>query len=99
MADDEVNRLLRIRGRVQGVGYRAFVYDQATRLGLRGWARNRRDGSVEVLVSGDRVVIDELIASLRRGPPGARVTELLETASTPDALFASNGGFDILPTL
>ena len=99
MSDDEVNRLLRIRGSVQGVGYRAFVHDQATRLGLRGWARNRRDGSVEVLVSGDRAVVDELIAWLRRGPPGARVAELLETAPTPDALFASSEEFDILPTL
>lgn len=99
MSDEEVIRLLRIRGRVQGVGYRAFVHDQATQLGLRGWARNRSDGSVEVLVSGDRAEVDELIARLRRGPPGARVTELLETAPTLDAIFASTDHFDILPTL
>jgi acylphosphatase len=99
MSGDEVIRLLRIRGRVQGVGYRAFVHDQATQLGLSGWARNRSDGSVEVLVSGNRTEVDELIALLRRGPPGARVTELVETTPTPDALFASGDGFDILPTL
>lgn len=98
MSDDQVIRLLKIRGRVQGVGYRAFVHDQAIQLGLSGWARNRSDGSVEVLVGGNRVEVEELITLLRRGPPGARVTELVETPSL-DALFASNDGFDILPTL
>jgi acylphosphatase len=98
MSGDEVIRFLKIRGRVQGVGYRAFVRDQATQLGLRGWARNRRDGSVEVLVNGERAVVDELIDWLRRGPPGARVAELLETAPASEGSSASSG-FDILPTL
>ncbi len=99
MSDDEIIRLLRIGGHVQGVGYRAFVQDQAARLGLRGWARNRSDGSVEVLASGDRALVDDFIALLRNGPPGARVTELLERAVALDALSGSTDGFDILPTL
>jgi acylphosphatase len=99
MSDEEVVRLLRISGRVQGVGYRAFVHDQATRLGLRGWARNRRDGSVEVLASGACAALDALISALRRGPTGAHVAELVEKAAAPDALASLNEGFDILPTL
>lgn len=99
MSDDALIRLIRVRGRVQRVGYRAFVHEQATRLGLRGWARNRNDGSVEVLVGGDHVVVEELIVLIRRGPLGARVTELVETATTPDALSSLSNGFDILPTV
>jgi acylphosphatase len=98
MSDDEVIRLLRIRGRVQGVGYRAFVHAQATRLGLHGWARNRSDGSVEVLVEGQRDALEALTRSLRRGPPGARVAELVEREASPDALAGSSDSFDILPT-
>ena len=98
MPDDKAVRLLRIHGRVQGVGYRAFVQDQATLLGLRGWTRNRRDGSVEVLVSGENAALDALAAALRRGPPGARVAELVEAEEAPDALAGAGDGFDILPT-
>jgi len=58
---DEVCRNLRIHGRVQGVGYRWSLVVEATRLGLRGWVRNRRDGSVEALVSGSLEAVDALL--------------------------------------
>ena len=96
---DDVIRLLRIRGRVQGVGYRAFVHEHATRLGLRGWARNRADGSVEVLIGGERAAREALTALLRRGPPGARVIDVLERDAAPDVLTGAGNGFEILPTL
>ena len=69
-------RLLRIRGRVQGVGYRNALHREATRLGIKGWVRNRSDGSVEALVAGPAPALDELIAWARRGPPAARVGEV-----------------------
>jgi acylphosphatase len=62
-----------IRGRVQGVGYRAFVEDQALRLDLEGWVRNRRDGSVEAVFAGTEEAVAAALAACRRGPLGARV--------------------------
>jgi acylphosphatase len=64
---------LRITGRVQMVGYRAWAIATAADLGLRGWVRNRRDGSVEALVSGAADRVEAMIAACRRGPPAARV--------------------------
>ena len=61
------------RGRVQGVGYRAFVEDAALRLGLEGWVRNRRDGTVEAVFSGDDDVVDRIVEACRRGPSAAYV--------------------------
>ena len=68
-----VIRHLVMRGRVQGVGYRAFVEHEALRLGLEGWVRNRRDGTVEAVLSGADDVIAAMIDACRRGPPAARV--------------------------
>jgi acylphosphatase len=62
-----------MRGRVQGVGYRAFVEHEALRLGLEGWVRNRRDGTVEAVFSGADDVVAVMIDACRRGPPAARV--------------------------
>ena len=67
---------LRIRGRVQGVCYRASTEDQALRLGLRGWVRNRRDGSVEAVAEGPTAAIDAFVAWCRQGPPAARVSDV-----------------------
>ena len=64
---------LRIEGRVQGVGYRAFVEMRAAALGLSGWVRNRRDGSVEAVVQGPPATVDDMLDACRRGPPGSRV--------------------------
>lgn len=65
-----------IRGRVQGVGYRATTMDEARRLGLAGWVRNRFDGSVEVTAEGPQAKLDLLLATLRRGPWGAKVEDV-----------------------
>lgn len=58
----------RVEGRVQGVGFRYFVLDNAQPLGITGWVRNRWDGTVEVLAEGTRVDLDKLLGTIRRGP-------------------------------
>jgi len=63
-----------VEGYVQGVGFRAFVQDQAVRLGVVGWVRNRWDGSVEVLAEGQRPTLEKLLTVLYRGPRGAHVS-------------------------
>ena len=73
---DAPARLLRIRGLVQGVGYRNALHLEAIRLGLDGWVRNRSDGSVEALAAGPAPALDQLVAWARRGPPAARVGEV-----------------------
>lgn len=62
-----------ITGRVQGVYFRGWTVETAQRLGVRGWVRNRRDGTVEALFIATMAVIDEMIAACHRGPPAARV--------------------------
>ncbi|HYD50521.1 MAG TPA: acylphosphatase [Terriglobales bacterium] len=64
---------LRIRGRVQGVGFRYSTYEVARRLGLHGWVRNLPDGDVEVAAAGDAAAVEELVRWCQRGPAGARV--------------------------
>jgi acylphosphatase len=64
---------LSIRGRVQGVGFREGMCDQALRLGVTGWVRNRHDGSVEAVVQGEQAQVDELLRWVHRGPPAAMV--------------------------
>jgi len=66
-----------VRGRVQGVGYRATTLDEGRRLGLAGWVRNRVDRSVEVLAEGPRAKLDLLLDYLRLGPRGAHVTSVV----------------------
>ena len=70
---------LRIHGVVQGVGFRYSLQREAVRLGLAGWVRNRRDGTVEALALGPAAAVDALVAWARRGPPSARV-ERVEVA-------------------
>lgn len=83
-------RQLIVHGRVQGVWYRGWTVDLATALGLDGWVRNRRDGSVEILVSGPEAAVAELIRRCREGPPAAQVERIeeMETDETPPAGFA-----------
>ena len=82
----DIVQRLEIRGRVQGVGYRWAMVDQATRLGVRGWVRNRRDGSVEAIVAGAPEAVKQMIEWARRGPRGAAVTQV--------DVFAGEGAFD-----
>ncbi|KAL2323235.1 hypothetical protein Fmac_027614 [Flemingia macrophylla] len=63
-----------IKGRVQGVFYRNWTIENATQLGLKGWVRNRKDGSVEALFSGSVEAVQEMEQRCRRGPPDALVT-------------------------
>lgn len=86
-------RRYRVRGRVQNVGFRAFVWRQAEKLGLRGWVRNRGDGSVEVLVVAPPEVHESLLRELHEGPRRARV-EAVEVTDEPDQQ-APGGGFSI----
>ncbi|CAG4976092.1 acylphosphatase [Novilysobacter luteus] len=72
-----------VGGRVQGVFFRAGTREQAQRLGLRGYARNRADGRVDVLAVGGAAAIDVLAAWLRQGPPQARVDELERLDADP----------------
>jgi acylphosphatase len=74
-----------IFGRVQGVGFRAFVERQARRRGLRGWVRNRRDGSVEALLIGDEPALRDMESACGRGPS-------LSAVSRVDRLEASDDG-------
>ena len=62
-----------VRGRVQGVGFRAYVVRRSRALGLTGWVRNREDGSVEVEAEGSRASLEQLVEDLRAGPSHARV--------------------------
>ena len=90
-----------IRGRVQGVGYRAFVEYTALDHGLEGWVRNRRDSSVEAVFAGPPEAVARMIEACRRGPPGARVDAVDETPAPPDLLHQRRAGerFSVLPTI
>ncbi len=79
---DSAARFL-VRGRVQGVCFRAGTRDQAERLGLRGHACNLADGSVEVLVAGDADSIERLAQWLGHGPPLARVDQVTRSPAQP----------------
>lgn len=85
MSADRKALSLRITGRVQGVGYRAWLAGQAGVAGLDGWVRNRRDGSVEALLSGPADAVDRVAAACRRGPPVALVDRVqMAEAEPPD---------------
>jgi acylphosphatase len=83
-----------IEGGVQGVGFRYWTERVAGELGLAGWVRNRRDGSVEAVFSGGPEAVAEMLERCREGPPSARVTvvKVVEEGRDPP------GGFDVLPT-
>jgi acylphosphatase len=86
---------LRITGRVQGVGYRAWAIREAARLGLRGWVRNRTDGTVEALLIGAEDAVAVMIEACYEGPFAARVREVMVSAAEDDG----SDGFRPLPTV
>lgn len=77
---------LRVTGQVQGVGYRDGLCTQARRHGVRGWVRNRRDGSVEAVLQGEAAAVETVLGWARRGPAAARVADV--------AAFPASGEFD-----
>ena len=91
-----VTRTLRIRGRVQGVGYRYALQEEAERLGVTGWVRNRIDGTVEALLQGEAHAVEAAIAWARRGPPAARVADV--QVNPADGNEAPHAGFALRPT-
>jgi acylphosphatase len=90
-----------VRGRVQGVGYRAWVEYQATASGLDGWVRNRRDGSVEAVFAGAPKAVAEMVALCRHGPPSARVETVLNEPADEEQLELRQPGeaFSMLSTI
>jgi len=90
-----------IRGRVQGVGYRAWVEYQARQSNLEGWVRNRRDGSVEALFAGPPTAVAEMVALCRHGPPGARVDNVISETADEAQLKLRHAGerFSVLSTI
>jgi len=84
---------LKISGGVQGVGFRYSMGEEAERLGVTGWVRNRRDGTVEAVVDGAPDAVDAILAWARRGPRGARVTEVQVTE-----ILGSFQRFEMRPT-
>jgi len=94
-------RHVAIRGRVQGVGYRAWVAHMVKKHDLEGWVRNCRDGSVEALFAGPADIVAAMVAACRRGPSMARVDAVREDDSHPDALKLRRAGepFSVLPTI
>ena len=84
-----------VTGQVQGVGYRAFMRRRAAELGLDGWVRNRRDGSVEITAIGDPEAVDQLVADGTEGPTLAKVGEITVRGADDDGTT----GFHERPTL
>lgn len=84
-----------VSGRVQGVGYRAWVQHQAELLSLQGWVRNRRDGSVEAVFSGPRSAVETMVEACRNGPRTAAVERVdVVTEDLPEPA----SGFTVQPT-
>ncbi len=84
-----------IHGRVQGVFFRAFTQQTAHQLDLKGWVRNRTDGTVEVLAVGVKSAIQEFEKALTKGPPGARVDRVIKSVALPTEEYSH---FTIKPT-
>jgi acylphosphatase len=90
---EPVSKRLVINGRVQGVGFRFYAQRKARELGLTGWVRNCRDGSVEAVIQGTQGAVDAMIAWARRGPPSAVVADVRVSDAT-----GNYAGFETRPT-
>ena len=94
-------RHVTVHGRVQGVGYRAWMAQSAAARNLEGWVRNRRDGSVEAVFAGPVEVVAAMIEACRRGPSSARVDDIEDETAHSDALNLRRAGerFSVLGTV
>ncbi len=89
-----------VKGRVQGVGYRAFACREAHKCGVSGWVRNRADGSVEILARGGEKEIDLFLNACRRGPTFGRVDSVTPVSIPTAVLFPiEEGVFVTMPTV
>ncbi len=88
-----VRKIVRVQGRVQGVGYRYFAVGAARNLGLMGAVANLSDGSVEVVVEGEEEVVRTFLDRLREGPPASRVSDLVVRDEKPSGGYE---GFEIV---
>lgn len=97
----DVVRHVMIHGRVQGVGFRYWTTCEAIKLGLTGWVRNRRNGTVEAVFAGPPDVVAEMMVRCRQGPPSARVERIDDLPLSPNALKPMRPGerFSQLPTI
>ena len=84
-----------IEGRVQGVFFRAWTVQEAEGKNLRGWVRNRLDGTVEAVFSGPEDQVDAMIQSCRQGPPAARIDNIIQSPAEPP----DTDSFGYLPTV
>lgn len=96
-----ITRRFFVSGRVQGVGFRYWTAGRAKQHGLVGWVRNRRDGRVEILASGDKAALDSLAVDLHQGPEAAVVEAVEDAPVTPEEaeLAAGATGFAQTKTL
>lgn len=96
MANDTDRKAIffRIQGRVQGVWFRAWIKEEAEKRGIQGWVRNRTDGSIEGLMVGSEVDVDELLEASNNGPPLARTDNI----DTQPATGVVPRGFETRPT-
>lgn len=83
-----------VRGRVQGVGFRAYTEAMARNAGVQGWVRNLRDGRVEAVFEGSPAVVETMVAWCEQGSPGSRVESVERYSEPPEDLV----GFQIRPT-
>lgn len=97
----DVIRHIIVRGRVQGVGYRAWLAGEAAARKLAGWARNRKDGTVEAVLAGPVQAVAALIENCRQGPAMARVNTISDDPADEDMLHLRVPGetFSVLPSI
>ncbi|ATE65927.1 acylphosphatase [Rhizorhabdus dicambivorans] len=93
--EDRIARRIHVKGKVQGVFFRAWTIEQAADLGVDGWVRNRHDGSVEAVAAGPVHKVEELIARMHRGSPPSRVDAVI-VEETPGVVAQ---GFSQKPTV
>jgi acylphosphatase len=78
-----------VHGRVQGVGFRFFVREQATRLGVKGWVKNLPDGTVEIEAQGEKSQLEKLIDQVKQGPSFGNVDDININWKSPESSFSS----------